>query len=307
MRTDSARTSGPLVGAWRRYRRRRISVAALVGLVVIIVAAVGADLIAPHPPTEQHLDDLFAGPGRDYLLGTDTLGRDTLSRVLHGGRVSLFVGLCVAVLASVIGTLVGLFAGYRGGITDALLMRITDTILALPSLMVVILLARLLGDSVFDVVLVLSLLGWMPLARIVRAKVLALREHDFIAAARVAGASTPRIMFRHLLPNLVGEISVAVSLAVAAAILAESVLSFLGFGVNPARTATWGNMLGGNEGFMTIAPWLVWAPGLAIVATVLCINFVGDGLRDAFDVKADIRVQRSSANEAEGASERSRR
>ena len=307
MRTDSARTSGPLVGAWRRYRRRRISVAALVGLVVIIVAAVGADLIAPYPPTEQHLDDLFAGPGRDYLLGTDTLGRDTLSRVLHGGRVSLFVGLCVAVLASVIGTLVGLFAGYRGGITDALLMRITDTILALPSLMVVILLARLLGDSVFDVVLVLSLLGWMPLARIVRAKVLALREHDFIAAARVAGASTPRIMFRHLLPNLVGEISVAVSLAVAAAILAESVLSFLGFGVNPARTATWGNMLGGNEGFMTIAPWLVWAPGLAIVATVLCINFVGDGLRDAFDVKADIRVQRSSANEAEGASERSRR
>ena len=197
----------------------------------------------------------------------------------------------MAILASGFGTLVGLVAGYRGGIVDAALMRITDTLLALPSLMVLILLARTLGGSVFDVVLVLSLLGWMPLARIIRAKALALREHDYIAAARAMGSGTPRILFRHLLPNLVGEITAAVSLAVAAAILAESVLSFLGLGVSPVHGATWGNMLGGNEGLMTTAPWLVWAPGLAIVITVLSVNYVGDGLRDAFDVKVEVRHQ----------------
>ena len=258
-------------------------------LVLVAAAITGADLIAPYPANEQHLDDLLAGPSSEFLLGTDTLGRDTLSRVLHGGRISLLVGVSVAILASVMGTLVGLFAGYRGGFVDAALMRVTDTLLALPSLMVVILLARILGGSVFDVVLVLSLLGWMPLARIIRAKVLALREHDFVAAAKAMGSGTPRILFRHLLPNLVGEITVAVSLAVAAAILAESVLSFLGLGVSPVHGATWGNMLGGNEGLMTVAPWLVWAPGLAIVITVLSVNYVGDGLRDAFDVKTDLR------------------
>ena len=287
--TDRARAHGPLAQVCRRFVRHRLSVAALVALVLVAAAITGADLIAPYPANEQHLDDLLAGPSSEFLLGTDTLGRDTLSRVLHGGRISLLVGVSVAILASVMGTLVGLFAGYRGGFVDAALMRVTDTLLALPSLMVVILLARILGGSVFDVVLVLSLLGWMPLARIIRAKVLALREHDFVAAAKAMGSGTPRILFRHLLPNLVGEITVAVSLAVAAAILAESVLSFLGLGVSPVHGATWGNMLGGNEGLMTVAPWLVWAPGLAIVITVLSVNYVGDGLRDAFDVKTDLR------------------
>ena len=285
---DRDQSQRPLALVWRRFVLRRLSVVALGALVLIGVLAVAADLVAPYPPGEQHLDDILEGPGGDYLLGTDTLGRDTLSRVLHGGRVSLFVGVSVAVLASVIGTFVGLVAGYRGGRVDAVLMRITDTLLALPSLMVVILLARILGGSVFDVVLVLSALGWMPLARIIRARALALREHDFVKAARAMGAGMSRIMFRHLLPNLVGEITVAVSLAVAGAILLESVLSFLGLGVSQVHAATWGNMLGGNEGFMTTAPWLVWAPGLAIVITVLSVNYVGDGLRDAFDVKTDV-------------------
>ena len=268
MLTSSARAHGPLAQVYRRFVGHRLSVVALAVLVLIAAAVIGADLIAPYPPNEQHLDDLLAGPGREYLLGTDTLGRDTLSRVLHGGRISLLVGVSAAILASVMGTLVGLVAGYRGGLVDAALMRVTDTLTALPSLMVVILLARILGGSVFDVVLVLSLLGWMPLARIIGAKVLALREHDFVAAARAMGAGIPRILFRHLLANLVGEITVAVSIAVAAAILGESVLSFLGLGISPVHGATWGNMLGGNEGLMTIAPWLVWAPGLAIVFTV---------------------------------------
>ena len=243
---DRARAHGPLAQACQRFAQHRLSVVALVALVLVAAVVAGTDLIAPHPATEQHLDDLLAGPSRDYLLGTDTLGRDTFSRVLYGGRISLLVGVSVAILASVMGTLVGLVAGYRGGFVDAALMRIIDTLLALPSLMVVILLARILGGSVFDVVLVLSLLGWMPLARIIRAKALALREHDYIAAARAMGSGTPRILFRHLLPNLVGEITAAVSLAVAAAILAESVLSFLGLGVSPVHGATWGNMLGGN-------------------------------------------------------------
>ena len=287
-RADRARAQGPLALTWRRFLRRRLSIVALATLALIALLAVAADVVAPYPPGEQHLDDILVGPSGDYLLGTDTLGRDTLSRVLHGGRVSLFVGVSVAILASIVGTLVGLVAGSRGGHVDAVLMRATDTLLALPALVVVILLARILGGSVFDVVLVLSLFGWMPLARIIRARALALREHEFVKAARAMGAGMSRIMFRHLLPNLVGEITVAVSLAVAGAILAESVLGFLGLGVSQVHAATWGNMLGGNEGFMTTAPWLVWAPGLAIVITVLSVNYVGDGLRDAFDVKTDV-------------------
>lgn len=278
----------PLAAAWRRFAGRRVSVVALVVLVLIAAAVAGADLIAPYRSGQQHLDRVLASPGGDFLLGTDTLGRDTFSQVLFAGRISLVIGLSVALFASLLGTSVGLVAGYLGGRTDAALMRITDTLLALPLLMMIILLARILGDSAADVVLVLSLFGWMPLARIIRAKTLALREQEFVAAARSMGASTTRIMVRHLLPNLVGEISVAVSLAVAGAILAESVLSFLALGVSSAHTPTWGNMIGGNEGFMTVAPWLVWAPGLAIVMTVLAVNYVGDGLRDAFDVKTDV-------------------
>ncbi|MXY02103.1 MAG: ABC transporter permease [Acidimicrobiales bacterium] len=279
----------PLAAAWRRFAGRRVPVVALVALVIIGAAVAGADLIAPYQSGQQHLDHVLAPPGGDFLLGTDTLGRDTLSQTLYAGRISLVIGMSVALIASLLGTTVGVVAGYLGGRIDAVLMRFTDTLLALPLLMMIILLARILGDSAADVVLVLSLLGWMALARIIRAKTLALREQEFVAAARSMGASTTRIMVRHLLPNLVGEITVAVSLAVAGAILAESVLSFLGLGVSSAHTPTWGNMIGGNEGFMTVEPWLVWAPGIAIVVTVLCVNFIGDGLRDAFDVRSDGR------------------
>lgn len=291
----------PLAAAWRRFAGRRVSVAALVALVIIGAAVAGADLIAPYQSGQQHLDHVLAPPGGDFLLGTDTLGRDTLSQTLYAGRISLVIGMSVALIAALLGTTIGVVAGYLGGRIDAVLMRFTDTLLALPLLMMIILLARILGDSAADVVLVLSLLGWMALARIIRAKTLALREQEFVAAARSMGASTTRIMVRHLLPNLVGEISVAVSLAVASAILAESVLSFLGLGVSSAHTPTWGNMIGGNEGFMTVEPWLVWAPGLAIVITVLAVNYVGDGLRDAFDVRSDGRNGRALRASSQGA------
>ncbi|MDE0517251.1 MAG: ABC transporter permease [Acidimicrobiaceae bacterium] len=268
---------------WRRFRRHRLAVASLAVFTLIALCAVLADWVAPYGATEQNLDRILAPPGRDFLLGTDTLGRDTLSRILYGGRISLLVGVSVALISGVVGTAVGLVAGYCRGWVDSALMRFTDTMLALPSLMVVIMAARILGDSVLDVVIVLAAVSWMVPARIVRAKVLSLCENQFVEAAISLGVPGRRIMVRDLLPNLVGEIVVAVSLTVAGAILAESTLSFLGLGVSAAHTATWGNMLGGNEGFMITAPWLVWAPGLAIVATVLCINFIGDGLRDALD------------------------
>ena len=266
-----------------RFRRHRGAVAAAGVLAVVVAAAALAGVIAPHGASTQHLDRILEPPSRDFWLGTDTLGRDNLSRILYGGRVSLLVGAAVALISGVVGTIVGLSAGYYGRWIDAVLMRFADTMLALPGLMVVIVAARILGDGVTDVVLVLAGITWMVPARIVRAKVLSLKEREFVEAARALGLPDRRIISRHLLPNLAGEIAVSVSLAVAAAILAESTLSFLGLGVSPTHTATWGNMLGGNEGFVTTAPWLVWAPGLAIVVTALCVNFIGDGLRDSLD------------------------
>ena len=287
---ESLATEKP-VGPWklalRRFLRRRPAVVSLGVLGVIVAGAVLADWIAPFGALEQDLDAILRSPDGTHLLGTDTLGRDNLSRILYGGRVSLLVGVMVALISGASGTLVGILAGYHGGWLDAVLMRLTDTLLALPGLMVVIVAARLLGDGVWDVVAVLSGIAWTALARIVRGKVLTLKEREFTEAARALGVPTRQIMRRHLLPNLVGEITVTISLTVAAAILAESTLSFLGLGVSPTRTATWGNMLGGNEGFVTTAPWLVWAPGLAIVITALCVNFIGDGLRDSLDPTQD--------------------
>ena len=277
------------IAVFRRFRRHRTAVLSAAVLVLVVACAALADVIAPYGPTDQDLDRILEPPGRDFLLGTDTLGRDNLSRILYGGRISLLVGGAVALIGGVIGTSVGLVAGYYGRWVDAVLMRLTDTMLALPGLMVVIIAARILGDGVWDVVIVLGLITWMIPARIVRGKVLALKEREFVEAARALGVPNRRIIVRHLLPNLAGEVMVSVSLTVAAAILAESTLSFLGLGVSATRTATWGNMLGGNEGFVIIAPWLVWAPGLAIVVTALCVNFVGDGLRDSLDPTQDHR------------------
>ena len=273
----------------RRFRRHRTAVWSAAVLAVLVACAALAGVIAPHGATEQHLDSILEPPGRDFLLGTDTLGRDNLSRVLYGGRVSLLVGGAVALISGVVGTFVGLVSGYYGRWVESALMRFADTMLALPGLMVVIIAARILGDGVWEVVVVLAGITWMVPARIVRGKVLALKEREFVEAARALGVPNRRIIVRHLLPNIAGEIMVAVSLSVAAAILAESTLSFLGLGVSATRTATWGNMLGGNEGFVSTAPWLVWAPGLAIVVTVLCVNFIGDGLRDSLDPTQDHR------------------
>jgi peptide/nickel transport system permease protein len=202
--------------------------------------------------------------------------------VIYGGRISLAVGLGVALSAGIIGTLIGSLAGYHGGRLDTVLMRITDLFLSIPLLVILIVAATILGGSVLDIVLVLSLFFWMPLARIVRGVFLSLKQKEFVEAARSVGASNARIIVRHMLPNSLGPIIVNVTLVVAEAILIESVLSFLGFGIQPP-TPTWGNMLAESRDLATVAPWLVWFPGLAILLTVLCVNFFGDGLRDAFD------------------------
>jgi peptide/nickel transport system permease protein len=267
---------------WRRFRRHKLAIASLVTLVVIGLATLLAGVLSPYEYSEQHLDQILQGPSAEHLLGTDQLGRDELTRLLYGGRISLLVGLGVALVSGVVGTLVGVAAGYYGGRLDNAVMRLTDLFLSIPLLVLLIIASRATGGSIRDIVLVLSLALWMFLARIVRGLFLSLREKEFVEAARSIGASNRRIIFRHMLPNALGVIIVSITLTVAIAILTESLLSFLGFGIQPP-TPTWGNMLEDGRPQMTYAAWLVWFPGLAILITVMCVNFLGDGLRDALD------------------------
>ena len=268
--------------AWRKFRRHKLAMGAAIVLLLVTAAVVLAPVLAPRDYSDQDLLKQLRRPGEGGLLGTDTLGRDQLSRLLYGGRVSLVIGVGVAMIATILGTVMGALAGFFGRWMDTLLMRVTDLFLSVPLLVVLIMMTKLLGGSVLDIVLVLSLFFWMPLARIVRGLFLSLKEKEFVEAARSIGAGNTRIISRHILPNAFGPIIVNATLSVAAAILAESTLSFLGFGVQPP-TPTWGNMLYESRDLITVAPWLTWFPGLFILIAVLCVNFVGDGLRDALD------------------------
>jgi peptide/nickel transport system permease protein len=267
---------------WRRFRRHKLAMASLVVLVLIGLATILAGVLTPYGYAEQRLDQILQGPSAEHWLGTDQLGRDELTRLLYGGRISLMVGIGVALVSGVIGTVVGAAAGFYGGRLDNAVMRVTDLFLSIPLLVLLIIASRATGGKTRDIVLVLSLALWMFMARIVRGLFLSLREKEFIEAARSIGASNRRIILRHMLPNSIGVIIVNLTLTVAIAILTESLLSFLGFGVQPP-TPTWGNMLEDGRPQMTFAGWLVWFPGLAILLTVLCVNFLGDGLRDALD------------------------
>lgn len=268
--------------AWRRFKRHK---AALVsGLVLGLLAAV--TVIGPRLSKYNfHQIDILnrsKGPSAQHWFGTDLLGRDEFVRVLYGGRISLGVGLAVALSAGLIGTLVGSLAGYYGGWIDNILMRVTDMFLAFPFLVILIIASRILGGSVLDVVIILTAFFWMPDARIVRGLFLSMKEKEFVEAARASGARDRRIIFFHILPNAMGPIIVSVTLGVAAAILTESALSFLGFGIQPP-TPSWGNLLNSAQDAAVTSPWLVWFPGLMILVTVLCVNYLGDGLRDALD------------------------
>lgn len=267
----------------RRFRRHKLAMIGSVLLLVMLVCCFGATWIAPNAQGAQDLALGPTPPSGAHLLGTDDLGRDYLSELLYAGRISLSIGLSVALVSTIVGTAVGAFAGYLGGLIGELVMRVTDLFLIVPGIAILALALEAFGSSPLTIVLVLAGLSWTFIARVVRSQVLSLREKEFVQAARVVGASTPRIIVRHLLPNLAGILAVNMSLATATAIIVESTLSFLGFGVQPPRTS-WGNMLSQAAGLVgTPQVYLLYFPGLFILLTVLCVNFVGDGLRDAFD------------------------
>jgi peptide/nickel transport system permease protein len=271
---------------WARFSRHRIAVLGAVILAVLAISCYGAAFIAPYDQDEQ---DLLLGPtppSWDHLLGTDELGRDYLTEILYAGQLSLSLSLGVALMATAIGVFIGAVAGYRGGWLDDLFMRITDLFLVVPAIALLALALQGLGRNPLSIVLVLSLIGWTYIARVVRGQVLSLREREFIDAARVIGAKDHQVLIRHILPNLGGLIAVNVALAVAGAIIIESTLSFLGFGVQPPQTS-WGNMLSQASGLIgTSKVYLLYFPGLFILITVLAVNFVGDGLRDALDPRS---------------------
>ncbi|MFQ5895003.1 MAG: ABC transporter permease [Nitrospinota bacterium] len=254
----------------------------LLVLSLLALAAGGAPWLAPGDPLSQDLAGGLAGPTRPHPLGQDKLGRDILSRVLYGAGVSLGVSLTVVLVSSLIGVAVGALAGYAGGWTDELLMRLTDILLAFPGILLAIALMAVLGPGVGNVVLALCLMGWVGYARLVRGQILTLKGREFVAAAQAAGAGPARTVARHLLPNAFGPVLVQATFGLAAVILAEAGLSFLGLGVQPP-TPSWGAMLSEGKDFLLVAPHLTLFPGLAIMLAVLGFNFLGDGLRDLLD------------------------
>ncbi|MER3437699.1 MAG: peptide ABC transporter permease [Chloroflexota bacterium] len=273
----------PFQLALLRLRRAKLAIAGSVLFLALVIAALLADVIAPYGRNEIDLFHITAGPSREHWLGTDVLGRDVLSRLIYGARLSLWIGVSAAVVTVAIGTVVGAIAGYYGGWVDGLLMRFVDLMLAFPSIFLLLILAAMLdGISVTGVILFLGLFSWMWLARIIRGEFLSLKQREFIEAARAIGVPNHRIILRHLLPNVLGPIIVSATLDIAIFMLAEASLSFLGFGVQPG-TPTWGNMLNEARANYLTDPLLAIAPGLTLTIAVLSINFIGDGLRDAFD------------------------
>ncbi len=285
----------------RQFLRHKMAVFGMVIMAVIILMVVFVDQIVPYDPETPDLNNMLAPPSFQHPFGTDELGRDMFTRTMHGGRVSLIVGVFAMLVAVTIGTLIGAIAGYFGGTVDNFLMRFTDFALAFPRIFVLILFAIIFMRPPFSdnaiivfvfgalykmpvarVVVVIGILGWMDVARLVRGSFLEIKNQEYVESARVLGAGTGRIMIRHILPNALGPIIVAASLGVADAIISESGLSFLGLGIQPP-TATWGNMLKNALDQIFAAPWTAIIPGFMIFLTVLSINYIGDGLRDAFD------------------------
>lgn len=267
---------------WRRFRRHKLALFAAVVLLLLALMALFAPQIATHQFDEIDLSNMQSPPSSAHYFGTDDLGRDAFTRVVYGGRVSLSIGIFSALVSATIGTVLGALGGFYGGWIDTVIMRFTDIMFSIPILPLVIILSTVLKPSVPLLVAIIGCLGWMGTARTVRSAVLSIKNLDYIEAARAQGARDSRIIFRHALPNAMAPIIVSATLSVGGAIISESVLSFLGMGVQPP-TPTWGNMLQGAQSFMETKPWLAIFPGLFILITVLCVNFLGDGLRDALD------------------------
>jgi peptide/nickel transport system permease protein len=274
----------------RQFARHRLALTGLAVVLLLSLACGFAPLLAPYAPDAPNVEVIREPPSPAHPMGTDQLGRDQLSRLMFGGRFSLEVGVLATFIAIIVGTAMGALSGYYGGAVDPLLMRFTDFMLSIPRLLLLLLIGAVFGTSIGLIILLIGLTAWMNVARLVRATVLSLREQEFIAAARLLGAGDLRLIARHILPNAIGPVIVAATLGVAGAILTESTLSYLGFGVQPP-TPTWGNMLQNAQSEMYAAPWLAIFPGLLIFATIMSINFIGDGLRDAFDPRRVIAAR----------------
>lgn len=280
--TPSRSSRGLWRDAWRRLLRNRMAVAGMILIGLVLLIAIFADVLPLPDPTYQFPASSYARPSAAHLLGNDQVGRDVLSRLVHGARVSLSVAVFAQAIILVIGLTVGGLAGYFGGRIDNWLMRFTDVFYAFPDLLFVIIITTALGASLTNIFLAIGLVNWTDLARLVRGQLLTLRERDFVSAARSLGASTPRLLIQHLLPNAAGPVIVRLTYGIPQAIFTEAVLSFIGLGVRPPQ-ASWGTMVQqGNEAIFS-APHLVLFPAIAIALTMLAFNFLGDGLRDALD------------------------
>lgn len=312
--TDAARAETPLQEAWRIFRKDRLAVAGLLVLGLLVVLAAAGKLLTDwqvvFDPATVRLPDKFLPPlsrvsaaripaaehpvGGVYLLGTDELGRDVFARMLQGAFVSLSIGAIAVGISVSIGIVLGGVAGFYGTLklggvsVDTLIMRFTDIMLCFPTFFLILTVVALLPPSIYNIMIVIGLTSWMTTARFVRAEFLALREQDFVVAAHALGVPERRIIFRHMVPNAVAPVFVSATIGVAGAILTESALSFLGFGVQPPD-ATWGNILASGRGFIFDAPWLFFIPGLAIFVVVLAFNLVGEGLREALNPRLRTR------------------
>jgi peptide/nickel transport system permease protein len=267
---------------WRYFKKNRLAVGGLILIIIIFLTAIFAAVLSPYDPDKTDVSLKLKPPSSHNYLGTDQLGRDVLSRMLYGSRISLTVGFIAVVISIFIGILIGATAGYYGRWLDSVLMRFVDTMLCFPSFFLILTVVALLGPSIYNIMIVIGITSWMGTARFVRAEFLSLRERDYVQAARSLGVRDGRIIFRHILPNALAPVFVTATLSVASAILIEASLSFLGFGVQPPAPS-WGNILTEGRTYIFDSWWLTVFPGLAILLAVLSFNLVGDGLRDALD------------------------
>jgi peptide/nickel transport system permease protein len=271
----------------RRFFRHKMALVSLVVLAILMIACFGAPWLAPYKQGAQNLLEGSQGPSAKHWFGTDDLGRDQLSEIMYAGRVSLMIGMAVAVLSTVVGVTVGAVSAYFGRVTDQALSSVTDLFLILPDLALLAVAIQILGQNYTSIIVVLAALGWMYMARVIRGQVLAIKEKEFVEAARASGASNTRILMRHIVPNCIGTIMVNATLAIALAVGAEATLSYLGFGVQPPQNS-WGRMLSDAEAYASSTSkfYLIFFPGLMLFLTILAVNFLGDALRDAFDPQA---------------------
>lgn len=281
----------PLHGSLRFLRRKPVSGAAAIVLAIVCALALLAPVLAPYEPNAVDLRARLDGPSREHLLGADEFGRDVLSRVMYGGRVSLAAGLGATALGIGLGVLFGLLSGYSGGFVDLSIQRLMDAIMALPPIILLMVLSTMLSPNLRNVTIAIAVFVTPGASRVVRGSVLSVKEMTFVEAARTIGASPARVVFRHILPNVVAPVIVVASITVGSVIIIEAALGFLGLSVRPP-TATWGNMLNtGAQSYMEQAPWIALVPGLAIAITVFSINLLGDGLRDVLDPRLRGKVK----------------